>query len=103
MTRQFEVSAQFAQFLRQRCLTSEKIWAEILTGNRRAAFYQLLDRSVEEWVSTDSAMSIAASVRGNLAPTISAALRTVRAWQMFARERLPFDEGIRARKRLTSE
>ena len=49
LTRQHEVSAEFASFLREKVLTPDAIWREILYGARRARFRALLEAHVSEF------------------------------------------------------
>jgi uncharacterized membrane protein YheB (UPF0754 family) len=51
LTRQHEVSATFSTFFCQRILTAEKIWEEILNGERRRSFDNLLTDYAFDFVS----------------------------------------------------
>lgn len=50
LTRQHQVAAEFAHFLRTKVLTADDIWREILYGARRERFEALLESHIEEVV-----------------------------------------------------
>jgi len=49
LTRQYEVAAEFADFLHTKVLTPDDLWKEILYGSRKEKFRALLEQHIEEF------------------------------------------------------
>lgn len=68
LTRQYEVSAEFADFLHQKVLTPDAIWREILYGSRKDAFRKLLDQHILEFSGDFASRNILSRAGANGKP-----------------------------------